>query len=183
VLFPLIAALGNVPTAIIACAGIVLGVLVMARGRRGEAAAQVVDAPAAAAPPAMLPLLVPDERRPAPAVGHGPIRFITHPRPEPVSAEFEPAEQTAPAPEPAAESAPEPEPEQVPAPEPAPDPDPDPDPEPEAEAEADQTPEPEPEPEQPPVPPSPPRPPVPPTTFRQGTIRVGGLERGWKRGS
>ena len=126
------AAVGDAPTAIIACVALVLGVVLAARGRRGEPAVERA-APPPADPPAA-PLVVPAAApagAPAPAVGHGAIRFVTN--------------------------------DDVP-PEPQPEP-----------------PEPQPEPPEPPEPPPPPPPPavpqVPPTTFRQGSIRVGGIDR------
>ncbi|MEA2148802.1 MAG: hypothetical protein QOD69_632 [Solirubrobacteraceae bacterium] len=139
------ATLGDVPTGILAGAGILVGVWIMARGTRGgggeapvPAVAPPPSAPVAAAPPA------PDDEVPAPTTfRHGTIR---------VGASRDPAP-----------AAPDPEPE----PEPAAAPDPDPDPDPPAASE--------------PAPAPPPLPQVPPTGFRQGRIRMGGLERGGPR--
>jgi hypothetical protein len=146
VLWLLDAAIGDVPTAILACVGIVLGVLAMARGRRadGAGAARSEDVSAA---PASAPVArsVPEEPAapPAPAVGHGPIRLVRR--------ESEPQRVAA-----------DPAPQAPPVPGPSPDPDPAPDP---ASGQAPA--------------PAPPRfPEEPATNFRQGRIRVGGLERG-----
>ncbi len=119
-----IAALGNVPTAIIACVGLVLGVLMMARGARGGARETVAAQPTPA--PVVMPIVpavavTPAE--PATSFRHGTIKLADDAGPEPAAE---------------AQMAPR----------------------------ADE-----------PAPPAP-APQVPKTTFRQGTIRVGGLERG-----
>jgi hypothetical protein len=144
-----LAALGNVLTAIVGCAGLIAGVWFMARRSRadGSTAVAVDEAPLAAAPP---PVADPDEPPDPPATTfrQGAIRLRSEPATEDAAA--------APAPEP------------VPAPEPAP------------AAEPAPAPEPPPEPEAPPpsAPPPPAPPQVPPTAFRQGRIRLGGLEHG-----
>jgi hypothetical protein len=129
------ATLGDVPTAILAGAGLLLGVWIMARGTRGgvrEAPVAVAAAPPAPPAPAAPP--VPDDDPPAPTTfRHGTIRMGS-------------SDDGAPA----ASPAPEPEPEPELEPEPA-------------------------------APPPPPLPQVPPTEFRQGRIRVGGIERGRRR--
>jgi hypothetical protein len=118
------ATIGDAPIAILACAGLLLGVWVMARGTRPEAGAAVASDPSPPAPGDAVAAAPADEAPPAPAVGHGPIRFVTQPGPDDAV-----------------------------------------------------------EPESPREPPPPPLPEVPPTTFRQGGIRVGGLERGRRRDS
>jgi DNA polymerase-3 subunit gamma/tau len=155
VLWLTIATLGDTPTGILACAGLLLGVLIMARGARGgarerpaPAAPPPADAPAAPAPAAAAVVPAPAEdvataEPPATTFRHGAIRFADAPEPGP-----EPAPEAAVAPQPP--PPPEPEPEPEPAPEPEPEP-------------AALVP--------------PPLPQTPPTTFRQGSIRVGGLDR------
>jgi hypothetical protein len=159
------ASIGDAPIAIIACLALALGVVLAARGRRGEqplaeaaaaheepAAAPAPSVPAASAatptalalPAAPAPPAAPPP--PAPAVGHGPIRFVT--RDEPVAPGAVEPERPAPAavaaePEPAPFAAPEPQTGSAPE-----DDDP---------------------------PPATPQP--PPTTFRQGAIKIGGLDR------
>ncbi len=133
-------AIGDVPTAIIACVGIVLGVLAMARGRRGEPAspAPAQDAPVAARAPVTVSPVRDEPAAAAPAaVGHGPIRLVRPDEP-PAAAPPAPGPPAAPAPEPPAAPAPEPPAEPPAAQEPA-------------------------------------------TAFRQGRIRIGGLERGRRR--
>jgi outer membrane biosynthesis protein TonB len=165
VLWLVTAALGDAPTGIIACLGLVLGVVLAARGRRGEPAVAAEERPAEP-----LTMLTADtEAPPAPAVGHGPIRFVTRDEPQP-QPEPEPEPEPQPEPEPAAADEP-PDPGAAVEPEPEPEPPEPPEPAPAAAA--------EPEPEQAPPPPPPPAvPQVPPTTFRHGRIRVGGLDRG-----
>jgi outer membrane biosynthesis protein TonB len=141
------ATIGDAPLAVIACAAIVLGVVIMARGRRGEtfapsgAAPQTPPAAAAAATPVVAAAAPPAvAEAPATTFRHGAIKLADEPEPGPAPA-APPLPPAAPAqPEPAAE------------------------------------------PEPPPAAPAPPPPPqAPPTGFRQGRIRVGGLERGRRR--
>jgi hypothetical protein len=154
------AAVGDVPIAIVACAGLLVGVWAMVRGRGADA--QAVVAPAAAAPPASAP--------PAPAPLDDPAAAPAAPDP-PAATTFRqgairlggdaaPAPEVAAQPEPAA-AAPEPD-AQTPPPQAAAAPEPD-------------------APTPPPQPAAPPLPQAPPTDFRQGRIRVGGLERGKPR--
>jgi hypothetical protein len=130
VLWLVTATIGDAPIAILACAGLLLGVWVMARGRRSEAGAAVASnaSPSPTAPGDSVAAPALDDAPPAPAVGHGPIRFVTHPEGDRA---VEPGQAA--------------------------------------------------EPEPPREPPPPPLPEVAPTTFRQGGIRVGGLERGRRR--
>jgi hypothetical protein len=156
VLWLVTASIGDAPIAIIACVALVLGVVLAARGRRGEPVAERAGAPeqptAAPEEPAAAVLSVPvapaaapitpaatPVTPPAPAVGHGPIRFVTH--------DDEPGEPAAVEPEPTPPPAP---PEPVAA-------------------------ESEPGDHEPPPPPATPQPPS--TTFRQGSIKIGGLDR------
>jgi hypothetical protein len=163
VLWLVTASIGDVPIAIIACLALVLGVVLAARGRRGEPA--VVRAESAEeSPPAMLSVPPASAATPAaPAVGHGPIRFVTHddepssPSPEPVR--LAPRREPAPVTPPAAPAPPATE--REPAQEPAPP----------------QEPTPAQEPSPPPSPQQPAAPQTPPTTFRQGAIKIGGLDR------
>jgi hypothetical protein len=157
------AALGNALTAIAACAGLLAGVWFMARGSRrandaGTAVAVDEAPPAAAPPPAADPDEPPHPR--ATTFRQGAIRF----RSEPATEDAAPA----PAPEPAPDPAPAPAAElELPA-----------EPEPPAEPEAEAPAQPEAEAPPPPAPPAPARPQVPSTSFRQGRIRLGGLQHG-----
>jgi hypothetical protein len=171
VLWLVTASIGDAPIAIIACLALVVGVVLAARGRRGEPVAEPATgpeepaAPTLSAPPA--PATTP-ARPAAPAVGHGPIRFITHDDEPGVPVAAEPA----PAPPEAVAAEPAPAPREPVATEPAP----------ALREPVAAEPEPEPEPErddqEPPSPPPPPATPqAPPTTFRQGAIKMGGLDR------
>lgn len=121
------ATIGDVPIAILACAGLLLGVWVMARGTRSDAgaAAAGMDEPPAPAAAARAPSPVAPEAPQPTTFRQGTIRLGGE---TPPATDSEPESQGAPS-QPAA----------------------------------------------------PPLPEVPPHGFRQGRIRVGGLERGWKR--
>ena len=163
-----LAALGEALTGIVAGAGLLAGVWFMARGSRAN---DGVSSAASASPEPVAEPAEPDEPAASPATTfrHGAIRLAG----EPVAADV----ATAPEPEP--EAAPEPAPEAAPTREPAPGPGPGP-----APAPPEPEPEPGPDPEAAPaaaayVPP--PMAPAPRTSFRQGRIRLGGLERGITR--
>jgi len=137
-----LATVGDIAIAILAGAGLLLGVWFMARGSRAHA--RETYAPSAAQPaPTGVSAADPATPTGAPAqpttFRHGTIRLARAPEPDPTKPERDP----------------EPE---VPPPFPqAPPTKPDRDPEPEA---------------------PPPFPQAPPTSFRQGRIRLGGIERG-----
>ena len=144
-----LAALGDVLTAVVGCTGLLAGVWFMARGSRADAGLTIVSS-AASPSPAPSPVAEPTEPPATTTFRHGAIRLVG-----------EPAHKTAPVLA------------AVPAPEPVPEPEPEPAPEPES--------EPAPEPEPAPAPPPGYLPPVsraPRTSFRQGPIRLGGIERG-----
>ena len=143
-----LAALGDALTAILGCAGLLAGVWFMARGSRAPVGLSIVSS---AAPPAPAPAPAPGAEPPDPPATtfrHGAIRLVGEPAPAPAPA------LTAVPPEPEPEPAPTPELAAVP-PEPAPEP-------------------------EPPVPAylPPPVPQAPRTSFRQGPIRLGGIEHG-----
>jgi hypothetical protein len=147
-----LAALGDALIAILGCAGLLAGVWFMARGSRagsGLSTAPNAAPPTVAAAP-VAPVAEPAATSDATAFRHGAIRLVE----EPATAPAPPASASAPAAvPPALELAPAPELE----------------------------PEPEPEPEPPPPPPAyvpPPVPRAPRTSFRQGPIRLGGIEQG-----
>jgi len=179
-----LAALGDAPTAAIAVVAILLGVLVVARGRRGHDGLAATGGGGDAPSPSLL--AIPGARADEDGlrtmtvgdIGHGTIRLGGHaagdevatlpplpPREEPEAVEPEPVVPIEPEPEPIAwrtEPTTEPEPEPQPGPGPAPWQPPVP-----PEPTADQPPPPE-------LPPAP-EPPAPaPSTapFRQGTIRL-----------
>jgi outer membrane biosynthesis protein TonB len=160
----MLAALGDALTAILGCAGLLAGVWFMARGSRAGGGLSIAPSatPTAAAVPEAEPAEAPDPT----AFRHGAIRLVG----EPATAPAPPASASAavpPAPPASALAA------VPPAPELAVEPEPEPEPEPEH--------EPEPQPEPPPPPPAylpPPIPPAPRTSFRQGPIRLGGIEHG-----
>lgn len=150
-----LAALGDALTAIVGCAGLLAGVWFMARGSHASAGLSI--APSAAPPPVAAPAGETAETPDPTPFRHGAIRLVDEPAAEPASklavVEPEPElapEQPEPEPEPASELAPEPEPESAP----------------------------EPEPEPPPAYVPPPLPRAPRTSFRQGPIRLGGIEHG-----
>jgi hypothetical protein len=121
-----LAALGNAPTAVIAVVAIVLGVVLVARGHRGEPAAGLGTAGEAGPSPAPVPVPITAAEPATDAtglqkmtvgeVGHGAIRLgsVGWQR-EPAAAAETPQVMPA-APEPEAVAAPEPEPAAVPAP-------------------------------------------------------------------
>jgi hypothetical protein len=145
------ATLGDVSIAILAGAGLLLGVWFMARGSRARAREEIARSDAQSSPAGVAAAEPVASPAPAPAnpttFRHGRIRLVSEPGLRLVS---EP-------------SSAKPEPETPPA---APPP-------------LLRLSEPEPEPETPPAAPSPPPfPQAPRTSFRQGRIRLGGIERG-----
>jgi hypothetical protein len=154
-----LAALGDALTAIVGCAGLLAGVWLIARSSRAGAGVPASGGePAEIAPgpgpgPAAAPAdeSAPDDS-PATTFRHGPIRLASAAGRDDAASPSEP--RAPPVPWPAPAPPPEPGPALAPAP----------------------APEPQPEPEPPFVPP--PFPAAPRTPFRQGRIRLGGLERG-----
>jgi hypothetical protein len=189
-----LAALGEALTAVVACAGLVAGVWFMARGPRANAGVPSV----ASHPDEMTEPAAPSGSPPT-SFRHGTIRLAgeagaegVEAAPGPAVAAPGPAVETAPGSAVAAAAGPELEaapglapevargsaPEADAAPEPAPEPALTPEATPTLEAVN------EPEPEERPAPPAyvpPPMAPAPKTSFRQGRIRLGGLERGSSR--
>jgi hypothetical protein len=150
-----LAALGDALIAIVGCAGLLAGVWLIARSSRAGAGVPASGAeppeiaPVPGAGPAAADEPAPDDP-PATTFRHGTIRLASAPARDDAASTSE--SQAAPSPWPAL--APEPRPALAPAP----------------------APESETEPEPPFVPP--PLPVAPRTSFRQGPIRLGGLERG-----
>jgi hypothetical protein len=174
-----LAALGEALTAVVACAGLVAGVWLMARGSRANA-----GVPSVASHPDEKPEPAAPSGSPPTSFRHGTIRLAGEPAAEGVEAAPGPAVAAAAVPEP--EAAPGPAPEVARGWAPEADAGPEPAPEPALTPEATPTPEAvnEPEPEERPAPPAyvpPPMAPGPKTSFRQGRIRLGGLERGSSR--
>jgi hypothetical protein len=150
-----LAALGDALTAIVGCAGLLAGVWLIARSSRAGAGvpASGGESPEIAPVPGAYPTAAdepPPDEPPATTFRHGTIRLASAPARDDAASTSQP--QAAPSPRPA--PAPEPRPALAPAP----------------------APESETEPEPPFVPP--PLPAAPRTSFRQGPIRLGGLERG-----
>ena len=164
----MVAALGEALTGVVACAGLLAGVWFMARGSRASVGRSSASSSsgAASAPAAVAEQAEPAEPDASTATTfrHGTIRLAGEPGGGDVGA-AEPAPRAAPALalEPAPAAAPETASASVVKPAPAPEPAP--------ESDA-------------PVAPTyvpPPIPPGPRTSFRQGRIRLGGLERGISR--
>jgi DNA polymerase-3 subunit gamma/tau len=150
-----LAALGDALTAILGCAGLLAGVWFMARGSR--AGGDLSIAPSAAPPTAAaVPVAEPADTPDPTAFRHGAIRLVG----EPPTAPAAPAPAVGAVPPAPALAVVPPAPELAVEPEPVP----------------------EPEPEPPPPPPPaylpPPIPRAPRTSFRQGPIRLGGIEHG-----
>jgi hypothetical protein len=164
VLWLLTATFGDAPTAILGAVGLVLGVLLMARGRRGGDGAVVAQTARRTQVLVRKPLS-PDGDEPA--VEDAPAEPVApQPYVPPTRSYAPPTPYIAPA-EPIVLTPPEVAPEPVPAPEPP--------------VPAEPEPQDRSAPEPPPVPGTPPPAPFPqqpPTTFRQGHIRMGGVHRG-----
>jgi hypothetical protein len=141
------AAIGDAPTAVLACAGLLLGVWLLARGPRREAVAAPAQAePETPAPAVATPVPSAVVGTEATTFRQGTIHLADEPEPEPAAQGEAEADAE---PEPGSDAEPQPAAEVAPAPAPAP--------------------------------PVSPMPEFPPTNFRQGRIRVGGLDRGKPR--